>query len=118
MDEVKLGRFEFCLNVKNIRESLAFYAKLGFVRVGGNVEENWAVVKHGDCTLGLFQGHIRQNLLNFRGGDVYAIARRLKSRNLTLEKDAYTEEDGSAAAELLDPDGNCIYFNTFPDERP
>ncbi|MBN2379375.1 VOC family protein [candidate division WOR-3 bacterium] len=116
-EEMKLGRFEYCLNVKDVHESLAFYKKLGFEEVGGSIEENWVIIKHGNCTLGLYQGHIEVNLLNFRGGDIYEIAEYLKSQGLELVKDAFTEKDGSAAAEILDPDGNCIYFNTFPGEE-
>ncbi|MBD3287027.1 VOC family protein [candidate division WOR-3 bacterium] len=115
--EIQLGRFEYCLNVKDVHRSLDFYKKLGFEQVGGNIDENWVIIEHGNCILGLYQGHIKVNLLNFRGGDVYAIAEHLKSKDLELVKDAFTEEDGSAAAEIRDPDGNCIYFNTFPGEE-
>ncbi|UCE28306.1 MAG: hypothetical protein JSW52_06065 [Candidatus Coatesbacteria bacterium] len=112
-----MGRFEYCLNVKDVRKSLDFYRKLGFKQTGGNLNENWVTIKHGDCTLSLYQGHIDENLLNFRGGDVYAVATYLKSQGLELVKDAFTEDDGSAAAEIRDPDGNIIYFNTFPGEE-
>ena len=117
MAEIKLGRFEFCLTVKDIKESLGFYKKLGFKSKDGNLDEGWQIIEHGNCILGLYQGHIKVNLLNFRGGDVFAIAEYLKSQGLELAKDAFTEEDGSAAAEIRDPDGNCVYFNTFPGEE-
>ena len=116
-EDLILGRFEYCLNVKDIRRSFEFYTKLGFKQTGGNLDEGWAIVKQSNCILGLFQGHIVANLLNFRGADVFAVVEVLKSRGLTFKKDAHTEPDGSAAAELLDPDGNVIYFNTFPGEE-
>lgn len=116
MSKVKLGRFEYCLNVSHIQTSLEFYRKLGFEQTGGDIDDGWAIIKHGDCTLGLYQGHIAVNLLNFRGGDVFEIARYLESQGLEMKKDAFVETDGSTAAEILDPDGNVIYFNTFPGE--
>ncbi|TET23736.1 MAG: hypothetical protein E3J71_01375 [Candidatus Stahlbacteria bacterium] len=112
-----LGRFEFCLNVKDIKASLEFYKRLGFDVIDGDTEQGWAVIEHGNCILGLYQGHISTNLLNFRGGDVFAIAETLKSRGLTMQVDAHKEEDGSDGAEIRDPDGNRIYFNTAPDEE-
>ncbi len=117
MAELKLGRFEYCLNVADLSRSLGFYRKLGFEMIGGVLDEGWAIVRHGDCTLGLFQGHIATNLLNFRGGDVFAIAKELEARGLELSREPQIEDDGSAAAEIHDPDGNRIYFNTFPGEE-
>lgn len=117
MSEVELGRFEYCLNVADIHKSLEFYRKLGFSQTGGNLDEGWVIIKHGNCILGLYQGHIAANLLNFRGADVFAIAEALKSRGLNFKKDAHIEPDKSAAAEILDPDGNVIYFNTYPGEE-
>jgi lactoylglutathione lyase len=114
--QLALGRFEYCLNVKDIKASLEFYGKLGFTQTQGKVDEGWAIIRHGNCILGLYQGHIATNLLNFRGADVFAIADILKSRGLTFKKDAHVESDKSAAAEILDPDGNVIYFNTAPGE--
>lgn len=117
MNEEPLGRFEYCLNVAELGRSLEFYRRLGFEMIGGVIDEGWVIIRHGDCTLGLFQGHIERNLLNFRGGDVFAIAEALRAAGLKLSKEAHPEEDGSAAAEIFDPDGNCIYFNTFPGEE-
>lgn len=116
-EEIKLGRFEFCLDVKDVRKSLGFYLKLGFKQTGGNLDEGWAIIKHGDCTLGLYQGHIGNNVLNFRGGDVFEIVNCLKEKGLTFEKDAHIESDKSAGAVIHDPDGNVIYFNTAPGEE-
>jgi hypothetical protein len=65
----------------------------------------------------LYAGHIDSNLLNFRGGDVFAIAAELKKRGLEFSQDAYREADGSMGAIMKDPDGNVIYFNTFPEEQ-
>lgn len=115
--QLALGRFEYCLNVADIRKSLGFYKKLGFKERQGNIEQGWMVIEHSNCILGLYQGHIPKNTLNFRGGDVYAIVDVLKSQGLTMEVDAHKESDGSDGAEILDPDGNLIYFNTAPGEE-
>src|SRR5688500_16883893 len=105
-----LGNFELCLNVADVRRSLEFYETLGFERVGGNIADGWAILENNNCRLGLYAGHIESNLLNFRGGDVFAICEELKSRGLAFSQDAYREPDGSAGAFLKDPDGNVVYF--------
>lgn len=112
-----LGNFELCLNVADVRRALEFYETLGFKRVGGNIADGWAIIENNNCRVGLYQGHIDSNLLNFRGGDVFAIGAELKKRGLEFTQDAYREADGSAGAILKDPDGNVIYFNTFPEEQ-
>jgi catechol 2,3-dioxygenase-like lactoylglutathione lyase family enzyme len=116
-EKINLGKFFLCLNVRDVKRSLAFYRKLGLKHVGGTVEEGWAMLGYRNLCLGLYQGHIEGNLLNFRGGDVFAIARDLKARGFELKKEAEREADGSDGAWLEDPDGNLIYFNTHPDER-
>lgn len=112
-----LGRFEYCLNVKDLDASREFYGKLGFEPIGGDADEGWAILSDGKAVIGLYAGHIGENLMNFRRGDVFAIAAALKERGLELEKDAHVEPDGSAGATIRDPDGNLIYFNTHPDEN-
>jgi len=116
-EKLNLGRFFLCLNVRDLEKSLAFYNALGLTQVGGTVEEGWAMLGYRNLCLGLYQGHLGQNLLNFRGGDVFALAEELKRRGFTLKQGAEVEPDGSAGAWLDDPDGNVIYFNTHPDEK-
>ena len=112
-----LGNFELCLNVADVRRSLEFYETLGFKRVGGNIADGWAIIENGNCRIGLYAGHIDSNLINFRGGDVFALGAALKQRGLEFSQDPYREPDGSMGAILPDPDGNVIYFNTFPEEQ-
>ncbi|MEE8640999.1 MAG: VOC family protein [bacterium] len=116
-EKINMGKFFLCLKVRDVKRSLAFYRKMGLTQVGGTVEEGWAMLGYHNLCLGLYQGHIEQNLLNFRGGDVFAIAGELKARGFKLKKEAEREADGSDGAWLEDPDGNLIYFNTHPDER-
>ena len=111
------GALSICLNVKDLQSSCAFYAKMGFSQTGGNVADGWAIISDGENELHIFQGHVSANTLNFRGGDVFAIAASLKEQGLKMTSDAIKESDGSDGAWIKDPDGNDIYFNTSPDER-
>jgi catechol 2,3-dioxygenase-like lactoylglutathione lyase family enzyme len=115
--EIDPGEFVLCLNVKDLGRSLEFYERLGLKRIGGAPAQGWVIFGHRNLKLGLFEGHIDQNLLNFRGGDVFALAAELKARGFELKKDAEREADGSAGAWLEDPDGNLVYFNTNPGEK-
>ncbi len=116
-ENINLGKFHLCLNVADLKRSLRFYETLGLTQVGGSPDEGWAVLEYGNLYLGLYEGHIGHNLLNFRGGDVFAVAASLKSRGVKMKAEAAREADGSDGAWLEDPDGNLIYFNTHPDER-
>ena len=77
----------------------------------------WAMLQHNNMVVQLFEGHIERNLINFRGGDIEAIVAEGKERGLDFSVEAEVEADGSWRAEIVDPDGNVIYFNTFEDER-
>ena len=112
-----LGEYHACLNVKDLTRSIGFYLKLNFRVINDQREENWAVLQHNNMILSLFQGHIDENLINFRGGDVETIFKEAIEHGLEFTKPAHVESDGSWGAEIRDPDGNLIYFNTFPEER-
>jgi catechol 2,3-dioxygenase-like lactoylglutathione lyase family enzyme len=110
-----------CLNVASIQASLEFYKGLGLKLIEDHQEQGWAILGLDQpryFRLAMFQGHISTNLLNFRGADIHALADRLSRAGYALSKPARREEDGSDSFELLDPDGNVIYFNTFPGEEP
>lgn len=115
-NDIKIGWLEVCLNVKDINKSYEFYSKLGFKQVQGNLANGWVTLDNGECRIALYQGHIERNLLNFRGEDIDTIGAILKQKGLTLSKDVNVETDGSKSCELIDPDGNVLYFNTFPGE--
>ena len=112
-----LGEHYPCLNVQDLARSIEFYQKLDFTIIGDHRSDNWAVLQHNNMALCLYQGHIDENLINFRGGDVQAIHNEASARGLAFIKPPRLEPDGSWSAEIRDPDGNSIYFNTFPDER-
>ena len=112
-----LGEHYPCLNVQDLTRSIEFYQKLDFAITEDHRSENWAVLQHNNMALCLFQGHIDENLINFRGGNIEAIHLEATSRGLKFTKPAHLEPDGSWSAEIRDPDGNVIYFNTFPEEQ-
>ena len=51
-----LGAFSISLAVKDIEASKTFYEKLGFSVFGGDISQNWLIIKNGDHAIGLFQG--------------------------------------------------------------
>jgi catechol 2,3-dioxygenase-like lactoylglutathione lyase family enzyme len=113
---MNLGRFELCLRVADIQRSLDFYTKLGFYPIVGDVEQRVIVIRNGDCRIGLYQGHIAENLLNFRGGDIVQFAEQARLQGLEFEKPPFSGDDGGMAALLRDPDGNAVYLVSHPGE--
>ena len=115
-----LGAFSVSLAVKDIKASRDFYEKLDFEIVGGDVAQNWLILRNGAVTIGLFQGMYERNLLTFNPGwdqnaqalaqftDVREHQRRLKSKGLTLQKEADEKGTGPGGFMLADPDGNPI----------
>src|SRR5690606_40559377 len=65
---MKLGAFSVSLNVKDIHKSKEFYSKLGFVELGGDISQNWLILKNENCIIGLFQGMFDNNILTFNPG--------------------------------------------------
>jgi len=68
MKKMKLGAFSVSLTVKDIKLSKLFYEQLGFKKFGGDIEQNWMIMKNGSTTIGLFQGMFDQNILTFNPG--------------------------------------------------
>ena len=108
-----LGAFSVSLAVRDLAASQEFYAKLGFERVGGEPEQNWLILRHGDATIGLFQGMFEANILTFNPSDVRAVQKRLKESGLTFHREADPSGSGPGHAVLSDPDGNTILLDQF-----
>ncbi|MCK9334855.1 MAG: VOC family protein [Candidatus Cloacimonetes bacterium] len=120
---MKLGAFSISLSVKDIRASEAFYNKLGFSTLGGDISQNWLILRNGDTVIGLFQGMFSGNLLTFNPGwdqsaqnlDSFTDIRELR---LLMEKQGLgpaaldnDTESGPASFTVTDPDGNMILFD-------
>lgn len=118
--QMQLGIFSVSLAVKDIHASKAFYEKLDFQQVGGNIEQNWVVLQNDTTTIGLFQGMFEKNILTFCPGwnkeketlkdfqDVRELQSKLKKRGLKLDTQADKSTTGPASFTLTDPDGNMI----------
>ncbi len=117
---MQLGAFSISLAVKDIEASRAFYEKLGFKSFGGDVAENWLILKNGDHVIGLFQGMFEKNILTFNPGwdqaadkldsftDVRELQRQLKAQGIAFDTEADEATTGPAHFILTDPDGNPI----------
>jgi len=118
-----LGTFSISLTVKDLASSKGFYEKLGFQTIGGDVEQNWVILKNGEHVLGLFQGMFEENILTFNPGwdqsgneldsftDVREIQRELKEQGIALSSEADESTSGPASIMLSDPDGNQILID-------
>ncbi len=117
---MELGTFSVSLTVKDINASKAFYEKLGFAVFGGDIEQNWLIMKNGNTVIGLFQGMFEHNILTFNPGwdsnannldsftDVRDLQRQLKNKGVVLETEADESSSGPASFIVIDPDGNPI----------
>jgi catechol 2,3-dioxygenase-like lactoylglutathione lyase family enzyme len=117
---MQLGAFSVSLAVKDIHASKAFYEKLGFSAMGGEIEQNWLILKNGDIVIGLFQGMFEDNILTFNPGwdqaaqpveeftDVRELQRQLKAQGVTFASEADESTTGPASFIVVDPDGNPI----------
>ncbi|UXP33032.1 VOC family protein [Reichenbachiella agarivorans] len=120
---MKLGAFSISLAVKDIHKSKAFYENLGFVYKGGNIDQNWVVLKNENAVIGLFQGMFEDNIITFNPGwdgsaqeleeydDVRAIQNHLKKCGIELTAEADETSSGPAHITLTDPDGNHILID-------
>jgi len=117
---MELGAFSISLTVKDIEVSRAFYEKFGFKAFGGDISQNWLIMKNGDHVIGLFQGMFEKNMLTFNPGwdmnaqaletftDVRELQRKLKSQGIEFESEADEGTTGPASFIVVDPDGNPI----------
>lgn len=117
---MELGAFSVSLSVKDIHASKAFYEKLGFEVFGGELDQNWLIMKNGVCVIGLFEGMFQRNMLTFNPGwnqdasaldsftDIRNLQRELKSKGVAFQTEADENRTGPASFIILDPDGNPI----------
>jgi catechol 2,3-dioxygenase-like lactoylglutathione lyase family enzyme len=129
-----LGAFSISLNVADLDTSRAFYETLGFQVTGGSTDENYLILVNGDAIIGLFQGMFERNIITFNPGisiptdgdqavvqdhftDVREIQEQLRTAGLELTESTDPDGTGPAHITLIDPDGNPILIDQFPD-RP
>ncbi|MBU8732169.1 MULTISPECIES: VOC family protein [Cytobacillus] len=120
---MKLGAFSVSLTVKDINKSKEFYEKLGFEALGGDIAQNWLILKNENCVIGLFQGMFEKNILTFNPGwnqnaenlegftDIRELQKQLKEQGIQIINEADESGAGPASFTLEDPDGNAILFD-------
>ena len=117
---MKLGAFSASLTVKDINKSKAFYEDLGFQVLGGDIAQNWLILKNESCVIGLFQGMFEKNILTFNPGwnqnaesldsftDIRDLQKQLKAKGVKMLTEADESSEGPASFTIEDPDGNPI----------
>ncbi|MCM3653793.1 VOC family protein [Metabacillus litoralis] len=117
---MKLGAFSVSLNVKDINKSKSFYENLGFQVLGGEINQNWLIMKNENCIIGLFQGMFEKNILTFNPGwnenaenlesftDIRELQKQLKVKGMNILTEADESGEGPAHFTIEDPDGNQI----------
>lgn len=117
---MQLGAFSISLTVKDIAASAAFYEKLGFTSFGGDITQNWLILKNGETVIGLFQGMFEKNMLTFNPGwsqnaealdsftDVRDLQRELKAQSAEFVSEAVEASTGPGSFIVVDPDGNPV----------
>lgn len=120
---MKLGAFSVSLSVKDINKSKSFYENLGFQVFGGDIDQNWLIMKNENAMIGLFQGMFEKNILTFNPGwdedaeninsftDIRDIQKELKEKGINLLSEAEEAGEGPASLTIEDPDGNAILLD-------
>jgi predicted lactoylglutathione lyase len=121
---MNLGAFSLSLNVKDLKKSKNFYEKIGFTVFGGNIEENYLIMKNENSLIGLFQGMFEKNVLTFNPGwdvnaetmndfeDIRIIQKSLKDNGIKIETEEIDEKtNGPGNLMIIDPDGNPILID-------
>lgn len=120
---MELGAFSISLAVKDIHTSKAFYEKLGFKEFGGDISQNWLIMKNAETVIGLFQGMFEGNILTFNPGwdqdaqemasftDVRDLQEQIKTLGIPLISEVEEGGTGPGSFMLTDPDGNTILFD-------
>lgn len=120
---MKLGAFSVSLSVKDIYKSKLFYENLGFQVFGGDITQNWLIMKNESCIIGLFQGIFEKNILTFNPGwnenaeslssftDIRDIQKQLKAKGIKILSEADETSEGPASFTIEDPDGNPILID-------
>ncbi|GGD15091.1 VOC family protein [Pontibacillus salipaludis] len=120
---MELGAFSISLTVKDINKSKAFYETLGFDSLGGVPDQDWVIMKNGDCVIGLFQGMFEKNILTFNPGwdqdakeldsftDVRELQKQLKENGVKILSEVDETSEGPGSFTIEDPDGNPILID-------
>jgi catechol 2,3-dioxygenase-like lactoylglutathione lyase family enzyme len=115
-----LGAFSLSLAVRDIAKSKAFYEKLGFQQIGGNMDQGWLILQNASTNIGLFQGMFEKNMLTFVPGwdrdgkpvksfmDIRDIQKHLKKAGIDFAQEVDEAGEGPGNFMIMDPDGNPV----------
>ena len=122
-ENLKLGAFSISLSVENLETSKEFYEKLGFKVKGGDMAQNYIVMKNENAIIGLFQGMFEGNILTFNPGwdengeniekfdDIRIIQQKLIASGIDAGEEIDGQTSGIAHFITSDPDGNAILID-------
>lgn len=120
---IKLGAFSLSLVVKDINASKSFYEKLVFTKFGGEINQNWLIMKNESTIIGLFQGMFDKSMMTFNPGwdsdakkleafdDVREIKKAFIEKGIAIGSALDESEAGPAHFVITDPDGNTIFID-------
>jgi catechol 2,3-dioxygenase-like lactoylglutathione lyase family enzyme len=120
---MKLGVFSISLSVKDLEKSIQFYKNLGFTQLGGDVKQNYVILKNEKAIIGLFQGMFEGNILTFNPGwdenakeinpfdDIRTIQHHLLENGISIDQKIDQKTSGPASLTIQDPDGNIILID-------
>ena len=120
---LRLGAFSVSLNVKDVKASKAFYEQLGFKQSGGDVAQNYVIMRNENTLIGLFQGMFEETMLTFNPGwdinkkelkkfdDVRKIQKHLKQQQIPIFLETDSTATGPGFIIFNDPDGNVILID-------
>ena len=112
-EAVELGQPSLSLNVRDISESNGFYQKLGFLKIAGDIDQKWLILRHegNQKVIGLFQDQFPGTFTQtFNPLDVRKVQKQLKEKGIIFTTEAQPG-GGPAHATLKDPDGNTILLD-------
>lgn len=120
---MKIGGFSLSLNVSDLLRSKAFYEKLGFEVIHGEVEQKWLIMKNEDVVIGLFEGMFDKNILTFNPGwdsngnpvdpftDIRDLQKAWKENGVDFIDEVDEDGSGPGSFIIMDPDGNPIMID-------
>ncbi|MBN2794108.1 MAG: VOC family protein [Clostridia bacterium] len=120
---MKIGGFSLSLNVSDLLRSKAFYEKLGFEAIHGEVEQKWLIMKNEDVVIGLFEGMFDKNILTFNPGwdsngdpvdpftDIRTLQKSWKEKGVDFIDEVDENGSGPGSFIIMDPDGNPIMID-------
>ena len=91
--------------------------------LGGDIKQNYLVMKNENALIGLFQGMFPNNILTFNPGwdenaqnlgefdDVRKIQEHIKAAGIAVPNEIEAGTEGPAKLMITDPDGNVILID-------